>query len=434
MVCRARILIVDRDPAVPLRLHDKLKQRGYLGVEAASYDEALRLADAGGADIIVVNPANDRGSDADPLVVVLKTQPTTADIPVLVIGGPPARADALLPKAFDDAELFARLDALSRLATMHDELRRRAATTRKYGFDAPQPPAMPEHPDDARILLAATSPEATEAMAAAIGPDGTLTISDDGTDVLARLAGENFDALVVAAESDWHWAADICRDVRGNPRLFHLPILALAGTAQVAGAGALIDRGANDVLMRPWQAATVGPRLMTLVRQHRFRARLQGLYREARHFATSDALTGLYTYGFLLDHLTSQVDDARRFGRELTVAMLGVADMAALNREFGYVAGDRLLRQIGSLIGSLVRGEDLTARYRGADFCVVLPGTGLEAALNVVRRLAAVIERTDFALPGVKEAVQVRMKVGAAALGPVDTAEGLLARVTATMA
>jgi two-component system cell cycle response regulator len=160
---------------------------------------------------------------------------------------------------------------------------------------------------------------------------------------------------------------------------------------------------------------------------------MQRVYRDARHLVTSDALTGLYNHGFLMEHLTSQIDDAKRFARNLTLGMLGIVNMAGLNRHYGYAAGDRLLRQLGGLASRLVRGEDLIARYSGTQFCVVLPDTPADLAFFALHRIASVVEHTEFALPDHNTPVRLTIKIGAASIQPIDSAESLIDRARAAM-
>ncbi len=102
--------------------------------------------------------------------------------------------------------------------------------------------------------------------------------------------------------------------------------------------------------------------------------------------------------------------------------------MTGINQRFGYAAGDRLLRQAGGLIGRLVRGEDLTARYDGQQFCVVMPETPQDTAARVLRRIADVVGMTEFGVVMDAEPLGVALGLGCTGLAPRDTAESLIAR------
>ena len=111
-----------------------------------------------------------------------------------------------------------------------------------------------------------------------------------------------------------------------------------------------------------------------------------------------------------------------------------VIAMNQINQRYGYAGGDRLLRQLGCLMGNLVRGEDLTARCGGDEFCIVTPETPLEAARVALRRVIGVVEQTEFGINAADAPVSVQLAMGCAIFEPGDTPESLFARARAAVA
>ncbi len=186
--------------------------------------------------------------------------------------------------------------------------------------------------------------------------------------------------------------------------------------------------GASEVLSFGASPARLLPRLQHLVRQQRYRQNMQAVYREGRHYAATDSLTGLYGHGYLHTHLQKQILECRSREKDLTVGFFDIADMGGFNAQYGYVAGDRLLRQIGGAIGGFVRAEDLPARFGADKFCIVLPDTDLASAGPVLYRIASVINMTEFALTDISEPVKIHLRTGSAVLQADDSAESLVAR------
>ena len=125
-------------------------------------------------------------------------------------------------------------------------------------------------------------------------------------------------------------------------------------------------------MTKPLRSRELETRTVSLIKEMRFRDSLRSIYKEARHLATSDGLTGLYSRGFLLEHLRDMIKDSRAQGDVFSLAFLEIANIAAINSAYGFVVGDRIIRQVGEMMGYLVRGEDLTARYSGGQFCIIL--------------------------------------------------------------
>ena len=83
-----------------------------------------------------------------------------------------------------------------------------------------------------------------------------------------------------------------CADLRRNARLYNLPVALLCDEDVFEDAEIPFAAGATEVLPVDTAADDVAFRLHNLVRQQRYRRVMQEVYGAARHFATSDSLTG----------------------------------------------------------------------------------------------------------------------------------------------
>ncbi|HEX6538164.1 MAG TPA: GGDEF domain-containing protein [Candidatus Dormibacteraeota bacterium] len=103
--------------------------------------------------------------------------------------------------------------------------------------------------------------------------------------------------------------------------------------------------------------------------------------------AGHDPLTGLYNRRSLLEHLVRDQRRAERTRAPLSVVMLDLDGLKALNDRLGHLEGDRYLRDVADLWSSELRGTDVIARYGGDEFVVVMPDCTLERACAVADRL-----------------------------------------------
>jgi two-component system cell cycle response regulator len=266
------------------------------------------------------------------------------------------------------------------------------------------------------------------------GDDKRLVFSSDPNMAIEELVGGHYEAAIVAVNGAADRWLTMCADIRDNPRLYNLPILLVADSGSFSDPTAPFKQGASDVLHRPIDADNLRARLSLLIKQQRYRGRMQKVYSRALHIETSDSLTGLYSYGFLHDYLAELIDSASREKCPVAVGMFDVKGMADINKRYGYAAGDKLLRQTGGLIGRLVRGEDLTARYGGQTFCVIMPETAYGDAIMVMRRIVNIVAMTEIGVTSDKAPVSVHLKLGCVMLEPGDNAESLLARALAKAA
>jgi len=449
----ARILIV-KNPASEPGLGERLQSRGYEALFAADARAALESARAGDPGIAIIeideggrNGHGDGNGDGNGVLDVegalnliseLKKVRQHSEIKVILssnnLGGN-LRAHGLakgvsgfLTRPYGDVQLFGRLRSLSRLITMRDELARRAQTCEKYGiFDFPD--SLDEDEDagaPARVLLLAPSGERAAALEIGLSGAVRLAVETSPAAALERLNTLEFEALVIDAHDRKAAFVGLCEDMRRNSRLFNLPVIVLV--AGGADPDDMFARGVSDVASSAVSGEELAVRLSALVSQERSRAALQRKYRAARHVVTSDSLTGLYNFGFLMEHLRSEIDHAQRSGKDLGVALFKMKDMGRLNEQFGYAGSDRLLRQVGDMLGHLVRGEDLPVRLDGAVFGIVFPDTPAAAMRAVAHRIGDIVGFTDFAVPDLAEAVSVILSVGTASWREGDSPGSLLAR------
>lgn len=333
--------------------------------------------------------------------------------------------DDVLYAPLTAAELVSRVDALHRLTTMQSELARRITTAAKFGLDVPQivPPA---DIDDANILIVG-DPAAFRALEGALAahtvPVGAFT-GETALDYLSRRA---FDAVVVTMDDDD--AIEFVRSVRRNPVHCNLPIIVHASGGDERSVSALYDAGATDVATGDPAHTSLPLRMAALVREHRFRKRLSAVYRDELRQVTCDALTGLYSRGFLMDHLAALIDDAERWSDPLTLAAFAIGNISDINKQCGYAAGDLIIKQVGEIIAHLVRGEDVAVRWSGARFVTVFTATEAAAATAAISRIRAVIRNSEFAQDIVEQPLSVDLWTAMSSFTPGDTAETLVERV-----
>jgi diguanylate cyclase (GGDEF)-like protein len=99
--------------------------------------------------------------------------------------------------------------------------------------------------------------------------------------------------------------------------------------------------------------------------------------------ARTDALTGLFNRRSLEARLRELTDDGHTF----VVAFADLDHFKMLNDVHGHDVGDRALRLFSRVLQESVRPDDVTARYGGDEFIVVLPDCSVADALPVLERI-----------------------------------------------
>jgi diguanylate cyclase (GGDEF)-like protein len=111
------------------------------------------------------------------------------------------------------------------------------------------------------------------------------------------------------------------------------------------------------------------------------------LYAKTERMARVDSLTGLLNRRSLDEILPSEVGRHSRYGGVFSMIVLDLDSFKSLNDNYGHLAGDELLRQIGIIMKNTIREADQAFRYGGDEFAVLLPQTPIEAAHKVAERI-----------------------------------------------
>ncbi|MFC1986634.1 diguanylate cyclase, partial [Chloroflexota bacterium] len=111
------------------------------------------------------------------------------------------------------------------------------------------------------------------------------------------------------------------------------------------------------------------------------------LYAEVEEKTRTDELTGLLNRRSLDEVMASEIDRNSRYGGVFSLIILDLDSFKTFNDNYGHLAGDKLLRQVGSVIRNSVRSADRAFRYGGDEFAILLPNTSIDAANQVAERI-----------------------------------------------
>ena len=130
--------------------------------------------------------------------------------------------------------------------------------------------------------------------------------------------------------------------------------------------------------------------------------------------ASHDSLTGLKNRRAFNERLEQAVRGARERGEHHAVGFLDLDRFKMINDRFGHATGDRLLREIGRVIGNVVRNCDVAARIGGDEFGVLLANCHIDDARLVAETIRTSIEACRIERDGM--ALGVGVSVGLASI------------------
>jgi diguanylate cyclase (GGDEF)-like protein len=138
------------------------------------------------------------------------------------------------------------------------------------------------------------------------------------------------------------------------------------------------------------------------------------LYKDVENMAINDSLTGLHTRRYLMERFEEEFARTGLKGLSLSILMIDVDNFKKINDEYGHLAGDQVLREVGHMIAQTIREIDIAGRYGGEEFCVILPDTDKQGALLAAERVRLAI--SDQKIRAYDAAIHATISIGVATM------------------
>jgi two-component system cell cycle response regulator len=203
-------------------------------------------------------------------------------------------------------------------------------------------------------------------------------------------------------------------------------IVYVAERDEAAAREAGLTAGADDCIAQTSPDRELDARLAAARRIAELESVLRVTLAENRKLSATDDLTRVASRRFFSKQFPREVERAARYQRPLSLILCDIDLFKSINDSLGHAGGDQILRQFGArLQKQLRRGIDWVARIGGEEFAVVLPETGYQSALDVARKLRALIAQPPFRSD--RKSIDVTASFGLCGLDRVPAGERRLA-------
>ena len=131
----------------------------------------------------------------------------------------------------------------------------------------------------------------------------------------------------------------------------------------------------------------LSPVLMALALPAAAAMRRTALHAQLSSQARKDAKTGLLNAATWQREAAAELARAARTRTPAALAMLDIDHFKQVNDGYGHPAGDAVLAALSAAMCGLLREYDITGRYGGEEFAILLPQTDLRQAGEIAERL-----------------------------------------------
>ena len=139
---------------------------------------------------------------------------------------------------------------------------------------------------------------------------------------------------------------------------------------------------------------------------------LQQMIQRLEIAARTDDLTKLSNRRWLNLMLENRWEEVTRNGIPLAFMMIDLDGFKACNDTLGHQKGDEILRLAARVLEANCRSIDVSARFGGDEFCLLMPHADADSAILIAHRIAAAFDEAVLAIsePG----MEVSMSIGVA--------------------
>ncbi|MFA6383876.1 MAG: diguanylate cyclase [Candidatus Omnitrophota bacterium] len=120
------------------------------------------------------------------------------------------------------------------------------------------------------------------------------------------------------------------------------------------------------------------------------------LYEKTVISTHQDSLTDLWNHGYFQHLLAVELEKAKATTNPLSLVMLDIDDFKVYNDTLGHQEGDKILKDMATLLKSHSRKMDFVCRYGGEEYAIILPYTDKKEAYMIAERMRESIAKNPF--------------------------------------
>ncbi|MCA1772930.1 MAG: GGDEF domain-containing protein [Halomonas sp.] len=142
--------------------------------------------------------------------------------------------------------------------------------------------------------------------------------------------------------------------------------------------------------------------------------RLKHEHHKVMQLSQFDELTKLGNRRYLLSSAESFCKQSQRSGCSLGLILMDIDHFKYVNDTFGHPAGDQILQVFAGLLKDEAREIDVVSRIGGEEFCVLMPDTDVDGAMELAERLRQKVSDLTQQQLGISTSVSMSLGVAIA--------------------
>jgi diguanylate cyclase (GGDEF)-like protein len=240
---------------------------------------------------------------------------------------------------------------------------------------------------------------------------------------------EKVDLLLVDLQMPVMDGIELVQKVRENEELRNLYSILLTASGHLQTKLRALDSGLDDYLPKQSSETEILATLRSAARRLDLERRLQLQNEELQTLALTDELTGIANRRSLFRAAETMLAS----GLPLAAILFDLNEFKQVNDQYGHVAGDQILADVGEVCRNNTRLGDLVGRYGGDEFLMLIREATANEARLIANRLEGEICQLRWTIHGTTFGISACFGVAGTDDGVHDTFEDILNRCDEAM-
>ncbi len=304
--------------------------------------------------------------------------------------------------------------------------------------------------EEMNILMVDDRPENLLALETILKRPGlNLVKANSGNQALGILLDYDFALVLLDVQMPEMDGFETAELMRGNTETRHVPIIFVTAiNKEQKHVFRGYEAGAVDYLFKPLDPDILQNKVNIFLEQYQHKRALKDLTRNLEQtvreleeskrvieeknrllsdLSIRDGLTGLYNHRHMDFVAGQEFVRANRYETDLSCLLMDLDYFKDVNDTFGHAFGDFVLKEFSQRVVQSLRSADLTFRYGGEEFMVLLPHTGITGARQTAEKLLADCSGTPYTDGSASTTVTVSIGLASVNTHGPESAEALIA-------
>ena len=218
----------------------------------------------------------------------------------------------------------------------------------------------------------------------------------DGQKAIDAVRAQSVDLVVLDVDMPGLSGIDACRVVKTITKDRFVPVVLLAAADDQSARVQGLRTGADDHVAKPFEDSELLARVENMLRVKRAHDDVQFAKNELRHTSLHDELRALPDHRFFHECLAIEFEEAQRHLDPFACCILAVDEFRDLVTEHGAEVARSVLDEVSVRVQRTIRSTDIAARFRTAEFGLLLPNTRPAKALTLADRIMSEVALRRF--------------------------------------